>query len=226
MKRLEDVADRILGLEGRLLLDGYEAGLHEHGIADDRAHSKADHRRAPSDREHARYRRVLLKSHARRRMAEDRRHRQEGRGAVGRAGEKLGGVVGARRGRADVHGAVQKHNLDALVHNGGRRRATALIVRPHETPMSGIGPSEAMNCAAACAKLSSASASSSSVGSRTTTASLRLNRRCRRLSMSGLRAVRGTISMRTMPESRASLRRRRACHRVSPVPPRTRRSSC
>ena len=107
--------DRALGPERRLLLYRNEAGLHEHGIADDRAHAKADDRRAPPERKHARDRRVLLERHARRRMAEDRRHRQEGRGAVRRAGEKLGGVVGARRGRTDVHGAVQKHDLDALV---------------------------------------------------------------------------------------------------------------
>ena len=101
-------------------------------------------------------------------------------------------------------------------HCGGSRRATALIVRPQDTPMSAKGPSEAMNCAAACATLSSASASSSSVCSRTTTASLRPKRRCRRLSRWGLRAVLGTISMRTMPHSRASFKRRRACHRVRP----------
>jgi hypothetical protein len=98
----------------------------------------------------------------------------------------------------------------------GRWPATALMVRPQETPISGTRPRPAIIFAAAWATPFSKRSSSVSPPCGTTTDSFRPQRFCSRLSRVGWRRPLGTISMRTMPLSRASVSNRLACQRVRP----------
>ncbi len=82
-------------------------------------------------------------------MTENGGNGEQRRRAVGGPGEKLGRVVGAHRGRPDVHRAVEEHDLDALVPEGRQMGRDGAHGPPPGDADERTRPSPAMNCAAA-----------------------------------------------------------------------------